>query len=263
MNGIAGISFQETDSGLIVHVKKKASTSSTTKLKKRLPYNFKALSSEIMRAKKSDTARPLLMKMKSKLSWLYRQLKNGEYGESEVMAAILHAAAMEKIAKRKIRHLEAEEAVENGNAISNAPSEDDEVYGKDELLKSLEENTNISEEKLQELMEKIEKLEEEITKDTLSELQDMVLYSGKDISEADIKEMKRKHREDEERQLTRADLEYLKSLFNRLEQEKRDNSSSVGSSSYGGSSTISFTVKCVPEVEMADIDIGETVDISV
>ena len=219
-----------------------------------------------MRAKKSGTARPLVMKMRSKLSWLYKQLKNGEYGESEIMAAIIHAAAMEKIARRKVRHLEEEEAAENGNCIGTSPGDDEEIYGKSELEESLKENEEISEEMMEELMDElmdeIARLEEELTENLMAELQDMFCYSGRDMSEEEIKEMKQKHRDDEEKQLTRADLEYLKALFNRLEQEKKQNSAGA----YNGGShetTVSYTVECIPEMEMADIDVGETIDVSV
>ncbi len=262
MNGIAGISFQETESGLRVHVKKSKKSFQSGKLKKRLPYNFKALSGEILRAKKSGTARPLIMKMKSKLSWLYKQLKNGEYGESEIMAAIIHAATMEKIAKRKVRHLEEEEAAENGNCKGALPGEDEEIYGKSNLEDSLRENEELSKEIMDELMDEIARLEEELTEDLMTELQDIVCCSGRDMSEEEIKEMKQRHRDDEERQLTKADLEYLKSLFNRLEQEKKQNSTSAYNSGYH-EATISYTVECIPEIEMADIDVGETIDVSV
>ena len=107
MKGVTGVSFRETEKGLEVRVHKSKSSSSG-KLKKRLPYNFKQLSRQISQAKTSDSARSLVSKMQAKLSWLYKKLKSGEYGENEVSAAIIHAAAMERIAKRKVKHLEEE-----------------------------------------------------------------------------------------------------------------------------------------------------------
>ena len=86
----------------------KSKSSSSGKLKKRLPYNFKQLSKQIQQAKTADAARPVVQKMRTKLSWLYKQLRNGEYGADEIFAAIIHAASMERIAKRKVRHLEEE-----------------------------------------------------------------------------------------------------------------------------------------------------------
>jgi len=258
----SGLSLPVTAKGLEVHVKRSSNRASPGKIKKRLPYSFKQLSREIREVKTSVSARPLVTRIQAKLSWLYKKLRSGEYGDSEITAAILHAAAMEKIAKRKVRHLEEEEAAENGNTALNAPGEEEEIYGKDELEKSLEENEDISDEKMRQMMEEIKELEEELAEDMMSELQDMISCSGKKMSEEEIKELKRDHRNKEDRQLTIADLKYLKALFDRLEQEKRQTSSGIAQSIDNDSgSTLSFSVDCLPEVEMADMDIGETVDV--
>ena len=108
----------------------------------------------------------------------------------------------------------------------------------------------------------IEELEEELSEDMLSELQDMVSCAGKEMSEEDIKNLKRDHRQKEEQQLTRADLKYLKALFDRLEQEKKQTSSGSYQAGGNNSSTFSFSVDCMPEIELMDADIGETVDLS-
>lgn len=50
-------------------------------------------------------------------------------GNTIASAAIIHAAAMERIAKRKVKHLEEEEAAENGEGIGSS-GEDEEIYGK-------------------------------------------------------------------------------------------------------------------------------------
>ena len=263
MNGIRSVSFQEVPGGLLVHVRKESKTSSSGKLKKRLPYNFKLMSKQIMQAKTSTAARPLVTKMQAKLSWLYKKLRSGEFGDSEVAAAIIHAASMERIAKRKVRHLEEEEAAENGSGMANVPGEEDEIYGKEELQESLEENEEISEEMMRRMMEEIEELEEELSEETMSELQDMISCAGRDMSEEEIEELKRKHRNEEERQITRADLKYLKALFDRLEQEKKQAASGVSSASSGGTSSVSYVIDCMPEVEMTDMDLGEVMDVCV
>ena len=262
MNEIRSVSFRETEKGLEVRVHKSKSSSSG-KLKKRLPYNFKQLSRQISQAKTSDSARSLVSKMQAKLSWLYKKLKTGEYSEREVSAAIIHAAAMERIAKRKVKHLEEEEAAENGGGIGSA-GEDEEIYGKDELKESMEENSEISDEMMRRMMEEIEELEKELAEDTLSEMQDMLSCSPGDMSEEEIDELKRKHRNSEEKQLTKADLRYLKALFDGLEQEKRQLASGGVSSAVGSdSSSFSCGIDCVPEVESMDMDVGDFVDVSV
>ncbi len=262
MKGIAGVSFRETGAGLEVRVRKSPGNPSIGKLKKRLPYNFKQLSKQIMQVKTSGAARPLVTKIRAKLSWLYRKLKSGEYGDSEIAAAIIHAASMEKIAKRKVRHLEEEEAAESGSSSVSSTGENKEIYGKDELEESLKESEKISEEMMENLMEEIEELEEELSEDMMSEFKDLVYCAGKEMSEDEIKNLKRDHRQKEEQQLTRADLKYLKALFDRLEQEKKQASSGGFQSGSNSNPTISFSVDCMPEFELADADIGEAVDIS-
>ena len=261
MTGISGISFQETNSGLLVHVRK-SNKSSSGKLRKRLPYNFKQMSKQIQQAKTANAARSLPTKMRAKLSWLYKQLRNGDYGANEVFAAIIHAASMERIAKRKLRHLEEEEAAENGSgAAANVPGEEEEIPGKDELQEAIEDSEEISEKRMKEMMEEIEELEEELASESLSEMQDMFSCAGRDMSEDEIKEMKRKHRDDEERQITRADLKYLKALFDRLEQEKRSataaNFRSQGTNNASNAATsVSYQVESLPEVEISDADMS-------
>ena len=262
MNGVSGVSFRETEKGLEVRVHKSKSSSSG-KLKKRLPYNFKQLSRQISQDKTSDSARSLVSKMQAKLSWLYKKLKTGEYSEREVSAAIIHAAAMERIAKRKVKHLEEEEAAENGGGIGSA-GEDEEIYGKDELKESMEENSEIFDEMMRRMMEEIEELEKELAEDAMSEMQDMLSCSPGDLSEEEIDELKRKHRNSEEKQLTKADLRYLNALFDGLEQEKRQLASGgVSNSSGGDSSSFSCGIDCVPEVESMDMDVGDFVNVSV
>lgn len=262
MNGITGIAFRETEHGLIVNVKKNSKKSSAGRLKKRLPYNFKQMSKQIMQAKTSNAARPLVTRVQAKLSWLYKKLRSGEYGEREVAAAIIHAAAMERIAKRKLKHLEEEEAAENGSSRANAPGEEEDIYGKNELARSLEENEGISEEMMKEMLDEIEELEKELASDMISELQDMVVGTGGNMSEEELEELKRKHRDEEERQLSRADLKYLKALFDRLEQEKRQGSSGITYSD-SGSSSMSYMVDNISELELPDMGVGETVDVSI
>ena len=152
------------------------------------------------------------------------------------------------------------------------------------------------------MMEEIEELEEELASETMSEMQDMISCAGRAMSEEEtsrtwcpsfghlerlpskrseeIKEMKRKHRSDEERQLTRADLKYLKALFNKLEQEKRSASSAVSSSNGNsqGSTDSSFSAESMPDIcqrmqgnspvdcsiaEMMDSSVGEMIDVAV
>lgn len=287
MQAIAGISFQETQQGMVVHVRKNPKRASAGKLRKKLPYHFKLLSKQIRQAKTAEASRPLVTKLQAKLSWLYKKLRSGEYGDSEVMAAILHAAAMEQIAKKKVRHLEAEEAAENKNGAgnpfeegedsvgnveeSNGENVNDEgkvFYGEDELQESLAQKEAVSEEMMQRMMEEIDALEEELAKDSMSEWKDMISCAGKNLSEEELEELKRKHRAQEERQLTRADLNYLKALFDRLEQEKKQNTPGGGHFESNSGATFSYAIDGafsgdVMTMTSGEMDVGECVDVSV
>ena len=88
----------------------------------------------------------------------------------------------------------------------------------------------------------------------------MLACAPGDMSEEEIEELKRKHRTSEEKQLTRADIRYLKALFDGLEQEKRQLASGgAGSAFSGGSDASSFScsVDCVPDIETMDMDVGD------
>ena len=149
--------------------------------------------------------------------------------------------------------MEEEEAAENGSSAMGVPGEEEEIYGKDELKTGLEEGEEISEETMKQMMEEIEELEEELAEDMMSELQDMISCARGDMT-------KRKHQNDEERQITRADLKYLKALFDRLEQEKKQVSSGNIGQSSGSSESFSCVIDCIPDVEAVDVDVGSFVD---
>ena len=254
MNGISGVSFQETEHGLLVHVKK-SSKSSAGKLKRKIPYNFKTISRDITQAKTSNSARSLIAKIHSKIAFLSRILKSEDYNETEVTAALNHAKAMERIAKRKIHNLEQEE-----NMASRSP--ENEVFDEEQIQEDMEINQEerISTEELSEEMMK--ELEEEMD-DMMSDLEELTSFMSGDVSEEDLDELKRKHRSDEQRRLTRADMDYLKALFEGLERERRQNASGISSSGSRNDSTISMAISCIPEAEMVDVDVGGSVDISV
>ena len=252
MNGIDGVSFREVPGGLIVNVKKSQKSSTSGKLKKRLPYGFKQISRQISEAKTPDAARLMVAKVQAKLDFLQRKLRSGEYSDYEVTQAILHASSMERIAKRKLHHLEEEQLAENGKErVDDLEKQKEEFEENKDCIKSLEEN--FSEEELREMEEELKEMEREMEEETMSELQDIISCSGREMSEEEIKELKRKHRSDEEKQLNKADMRYLRALFNQLEQEKRQSGvSSVSSSSDRGFESFDCTMESMPEIEFSD-----------
>ena len=80
--------------------------------KKKLNYNYKEVSNQLLRAKKPQGASNALTKAKSKLATLRRCAASGEYDSKEISAAIAHARRMVECAQLKVRHLKQEE-IEN------------------------------------------------------------------------------------------------------------------------------------------------------
>ncbi len=111
--------------------------------KKKLQYSFKKISSQIIRSKTSVSARKAVQAAKREINRLKRLKGSGEYDEEELQLAIDHAKAMEKVAKKKVSHLEQEEMIErNGHGLSGELDEIEEKKdGSDQ-----EENEELNEE---------------------------------------------------------------------------------------------------------------------
>lgn len=153
---------------------------STTTQVKKLRYNFKKISSQILRSKTAVSTRMAVSAAKRATQQLKQQLKQGKYDEDEAMLAIDHAKAMERVAKKKADHLEEEEVF-------------------DETQKLPEE----------ELLEEA----------GLSEISDMLMTESAD-DPADFKMLQIKHRREEMKAIAKADAEYLKGMFDKYESNR-------------------------------------------
>lgn len=81
-----------------------------TKVKK-LRYSFKAISSQIMKSKTSVTARQVAGKAKREVVRLRQKKLSAQYDPEEVQIALTHALKIERVAKKKVKHLLEEEMV--------------------------------------------------------------------------------------------------------------------------------------------------------
>ena len=81
----------------------------TSNLLKKLKYSFKNISGKLIRSKTSVSARQVAGEAKREVLRLKQQKQSGKYDNEEIDAAINHAKAMERVAKKKVRHLEEEE----------------------------------------------------------------------------------------------------------------------------------------------------------
>lgn len=214
-------------------------TKPSLKKKKRINYNFKAISAQIMQAKTSGNASQVAAKARRKIAMLQRNIRNDEYDQDELEMAIAHAKSLERVARKRVKHLRQEEALKN-NGSPSVP--EPEQKSEDSILEGIdpEEIFKMSEEELKQLMDELEQamkeLEMEAASDKLTDnLTETVLH---DMDPMDLENLKKKHRSDELRDIMEADMRYLRALFNKLAKEKQaaaSGSSSSDSSNSGSS----------------------------
>ena len=236
--------------------------------KKRLGYNFKKLSTQIMTAKTSGNAGKAARDARGMLVTLLLKQKNGNYDEKELKYAIEHVKDMMRIAKKRKRHMEEEErAARSGSCFVE---EEPKVSEKEE--KEEEQQSEISTEELEELARELKQLMQESAEEMKRLANEMVSASWEDMDRDDLDNLKRKHRADELRELIEADMKYLKALFDKLAKEKQQSASSASSgssesSSSGSSNGVSLQLSGIDmPVETAEAPVpaeGASVDVSV
>lgn len=256
-----------------------AATISTSKpaqkSKKKLSYNFKAISSQILLSKTSGSASKAVTKARGTIAMLLRKVKTGEYDDQELEMAITHAKKMERIAKKRVRHLKQEEEIEQKGS-----SEEIEDAFMDEMEEQCEEEQDVlamSEEELQKLLEEYEELMQESMEEmaqemSLEELTEEFAAAAYDMSPEDLEQLRKKHRSDEMREIMDADMKYLRAMFNKLEKEKQaasgssGNSGSTGSSGYQGAGVSLELSGLDMPVETAEVPVmaeGGSIDLTV
>lgn len=205
---------------------------SKQKKTKRLNYNFKSVSAQIMLSKSSNAAGKAVTKARGTLAMLLRKMGTGDYDEQELEHAIIHARKMERIAKKRVKHLRQEEEIEQKGTASEM---------EDDLAEKLEESgegeeLELSEEDLEQLMEEFERMVQESMEELareadIDEMSQEFVEVTYDMDEDDLEELKKKHRSDELKEIMDADLKYLRAVFQKLEKEREAlNSGQINSS---------------------------------
>lgn len=197
------------------------------KKQKKLQYNFRRVSSQILRAKTSGTAGMAVKQAIYQVVLLLRKQASGEYDENELRRALTHANRIKRVAKKKEKHLKEEEQAKSGmereefeelqEPEKTAELSDDRLQ--EEMQKELEEMLTSMEDITDELMESLEAALEEMV--GLEELNEEVMGDVfGDMSPEDLETLKKKHRAKELREITEADMKYLKSKFQSLQNER-------------------------------------------
>lgn len=217
---------------------KSKSTSKTGQKKyKKLNYNFKRISNQIMRTKTSVNAKQLVTKTKFQIADLKMKLISGDYSYEEVHHAIVHAEKIARVAKKRMKNLEQEEYLEKtgrNDEIDLEEMQERQEKQQEEILDTTGMSKEEMERLMQELQQEMEKIEEELEQameDSAELMEEFIQGSNRQMDPEDLEELKKKHRSEELRDIMEADMEYLKALFNRLAREKESAGSSNSNSS--------------------------------
>lgn len=190
----------------------------SVKKTKRLQYKFKKISTQLMAAKTSSGARLVMTKAYSEAANLRRKLRCGEYDDSEVNSALIHAEQMIRIAKKRVKHLEEEESAKKTGGICQAELEETEDNNSFEGM-DIQDSFELDSKEMRALMEEMERALKELEDE--SGLEELTMTVKEDMDPADLELLKKKHRSKELREIMEADMKYLKSLFSKLEKEKQ------------------------------------------
>lgn len=232
--------------------KQREASNETTLAKKKLKYSFKKISSKIVSSKTSTAAREVVSQAKREIQKLKAARRTGKYDEEEIEAALDHAKAMERIARKKVRHLEEEEMAKRCSSDSDAgsgsvpvPDEDlkekkdpvkeeiDELRGeiRDIEEKARNEEYTESEEITNEMLSDITDGMEDML-DAIEELNDLMSELAGELTDPepeDIDAMEIKHRNKEMKEITKADADYLKAMFEHYENIRSEGELSASS----------------------------------
>ena len=231
------------------------SAASAQKKMKKLQYNFKLISSQIMRAKTSSSASQAVSSAKRMVAQLRRKRKSGEYDDEELEAAIAHAQAMERVAKKHVKYLQQEERAERSGRIGeeklpeeeqeipedtstgDMPGLSDELYedpaesskefaeqmeqiGR-ELTESLAEIPEEFAEEMAQLMQEYTDMMSETMEDLGGDLLEPLSGFDTDMAPEDVKALKQKHRAKEMQEIAKADAKYLKAIFEKYAADRQ------------------------------------------
>ena len=221
-------------------LKKQRTTNKDTSLAKmKLKYSFKKISSKIISSKTSTAAREAVASAKREIQKLKAARRTGKYDEEELEAALDHAKAMERIARKKVRHLEEEEVAkrcssDKGDGDTPAIDAKDCDTKEDSVEKELKElrdelgeiegkaedeeyieSGEVTNEMISEICSGMEEMLDAL--EDLNDLLDEMAENPVNMDPEDIDALKIKHRNKEMKDITKADADYLKALFDHYE----------------------------------------------
>ncbi len=207
---------------------KKSSKSSNKKVK-RLQYNPREISSQIMRASRLQSASQVLVRAKGKLASVLRCKGTGQYNEEDIRIASLHASKMVKCARKKVENLREEDLMKrrSNKRKNQAEYENDKnaavaKRNRKKSQKMTHVRSKVAREKLKQEQQMKEKQLE--VQQTLQQSQEII--EQKQESERLIKR-RRLHRNEENTEITEADMKYLGAKLKQAAKEVEQGQSGV------------------------------------
>ena len=230
------------------------------KKKKNLNYNFKAMSAQIMQAKTSGNARQAAAKARRKTVMLQMNIRNDDYDQEDLIRAINHAKSLERVAKKRMKHLSQEEALKNKDNPYLSEVEDAvEDYLASEM--DVEEMLKLSEEELKQLMRELQDAMKELEAQDYGEAsrldneEQLSEVMSEEMDAMDLEQLKKKHRAEELRDIMEADMRYLRALFNKLAREKQSGSTGSSSSHSSSSGSNASNISDSVSLELSGVDV--------
>lgn len=252
---------------------------------KKFHYYFKSVSSQIVKAKTSMGARQAAGRALRQTVDLRRKLVSGEYDRTYVRIALTHAEAIERVAKKKVRHLLEEERIKRGGPCSG----DNDKFDKEEQQRldeqadmemwdnfrngdtgaesdgeNLEElfaaavqqsapvpEVSIDMDELMMEFEELMKTSMEAAAASLDDLtEELSGDAGVDMDPEDLKLLKIKHRTKEQQEIAAADARYLRAFFEQLQKDQQQTAAAI--------SQIAEAAADMPVIQVADTGGGRS-----
>lgn len=221
------------------------------KKRKRLNYNYRELSNQLMRTRTSMGASQVLVRAFQKVGILQRQYRSGDYNENEARRALIHAEAIARVARKRVKHLKEEERLKKGGLCEAELEEEREEFRPEDMDLQKQKPPEIDSEEMKRLMEELEAAMKELERESMETMEELTVTVQEDMDPEDLKMLKKKHRSKELREIMEADLRYLKALFQELEKERREGSSSSAVNPGSSNSDLSGVTLELAGMEMA------------
>ena len=254
MNSVSNTSYSTNNAFSTYSVtdsKMRATTSSgkstSGKKKKKLNYSFKQISARVQQAKTSSDAFLAYVSTLYKVVELKKKCTQEDYDAAEASIALAHAEAILSVARKKKEHLKEEERAEQH-------SENEKI----DETSDVEHDTESSE-GWEEMEKMLKDLEEEMNFE--EEMSDFCELLDPSLSEDDIEEIKKKHRAREMMEITRADMKYLKAIFEKYERD-RNSQSEIKNTLDTGMNDLTYTAISADMITTDGMS-GMCIDISV